>query len=59
MGRMIDVSPGEEQVIKILKSLKPFESIIIRADRDGKPDTYFMERTSKGVISGFAITFVK
>jgi len=53
------VTPAQRQLLEILSSLKPYERVEITADKDGKPDTFLVHRSSKMVISGFTFISVK
>lgn len=59
MDEFVKISMGQRKILDILSSLKPFERLEIVADKDGKPDTFFVHRSSKMVISGFAVVAVK
>lgn len=59
MDEFAKISPGERNLLEIVKSLKPFERVEIIADKDGKADTFFVHRQSKVIINGFAIVAVK
>ncbi len=59
MDEFQKVTPGQRIIIEILSSLKPFERLEITADRDGKPDTYLIHRSSKGIVTGFTLINLK
>lgn len=42
---MITPSPQEEFLLKVLREAKPYESVLITKDKDGKPDRYMVQRT--------------
>ena len=42
---MVDLSETEYQIFESFRSLKPMETIIIRADCQGKIDKVFIKRT--------------
>jgi hypothetical protein len=44
-----DLTDNEIKLITALRSLHPYEKIIITADKLGKPDNYLVERTWKEV----------
>ena len=45
------MTPQEQEIIDILRELKPFEVIEIHKDQLGRPDYYIVKRTQKVVIS--------
>lgn len=59
MDKFINVSPGKQKLLEILDNLHPYEEVRIVADKDGKPDTFFVVRSSKVIVSGIYITSVK
>lgn len=59
MDNFVKVSPGKQKLLEILDKLQPYEEVRVIADKDGKPDTYFVVRTSKVIISGTYLTSVK
>lgn len=59
MEEFAKITPGQRKILEILNDLKPFERVEIVADKDGKPDTLFVQRSSKTIISGMFVTFVK
>lgn len=46
----VDLSGAEEQIIKIIRSLKPFQRIEIMADGQGRPDVYIVLEASKRMV---------
>jgi len=46
---MNDLTENEIRLIQVLRSLHPFEKIIVSADKQGKVDSYIVERTFKEV----------
>lgn len=54
-----EITPAERQIINELRTLKPFEEIRIVADKEGKPDTFYVARTSKVMLIGAEIKYVK
>ena len=40
----------EQQILDILRELKPYERVEIVKDRDGVPDSYLVHRSQKIVI---------
>jgi hypothetical protein len=46
----MDLSDSEEQLIKILRNMKPYERIEIMADAEGKPDVYMVLQSSKRMV---------
>lgn len=55
----MELSASECKIIDELRTLKPFESINIVADKDGKPGVYFTTRTSKVIITLGTMVYVK
>jgi hypothetical protein len=56
----LEVTPDEKSLILILRDqLRPFESIKITKDKDGKPNSYFVERVQKMMVSNVGITYIK
>lgn len=41
----------EQQILDILRELKPHERVEIIKDRDGVPDSYLVHRSQKIIIS--------
>jgi len=56
---MIDLSPQEEYIIKILRERRPHERIEIIKDQSGKPNTYLIHRSQKVVVNEVAIIEIK
>lgn len=46
----MDISESEQQIIKILRNLKPLQRIEIMADAQGRPDTYMVLESSKRMV---------
>lgn len=53
------VSPQEQYIINLLRELKPFEQISIVKDKEGKPDTFLIQRSQKIMVSQIKIQEVK
>ena len=49
----------EKRIIEALRTLKPFERIEITADKDGKPGTLLVHRSSKFILTFGGVTYVK
>lgn len=47
---MKELSPHELRIIAIMRSLHPFEQVVISADKEGRPDSYIVTRTYKEVL---------
>jgi hypothetical protein len=43
------LTANEVKLIAALKSLRPYEKIVITADKEGKVDTYLVERSFKEI----------
>jgi hypothetical protein len=46
-----NVSPSEKRIIEELRSLKPFEQVIITADKQGKPDRFLINYQRKIILT--------
>lgn len=44
------MTTNEEEILKVLRSLKPFEKVLIQADKGGRVDIYTLERITKVVM---------
>lgn len=44
------LSKSEQDIIEILRELRPFEIVEIVKDQCGKPDHYYVKRTQKVII---------
>jgi len=47
----MEYSPQEEYIIKLLRSLAPYEKIVIVADKDGVANRFLIQREQKILIS--------
>jgi len=45
------MTPNEQRILDIIRTLKPFERIEIQADQTGKPDYYIVHRSSKEILA--------
>jgi hypothetical protein len=50
MIQTIDLTPNEKKIIDQLRTMKPYETISIMADAQGRPDSYILTRTSKMLL---------
>jgi len=51
--RVMELTDSEKVIIDSLRSLKPMETVIIRADNQGKLDKFYIKRTeSFFVVNG-------
>ena len=41
----MEVTKNEAKLIAVLRSLQPFEKIVLSADKNGQPDNYVVERS--------------
>ena len=41
----MEVTKNEARLIAILRSLKPFEEVVLSADKNGQPDSYVVKRS--------------
>ena len=46
-----ELSENEKTIISILRDLKPYESVEIKKDRDGKPDYFLVKREQKVILT--------
>lgn len=44
-----NLTDNEQRLIAVLRSLHPYEKIVISADKEGKVDSYLVERSYKEV----------
>lgn len=47
----MEISPAEKLIIEELRNLKPFEQVIITADKEGKPNRFLINFQRKVIIS--------
>lgn len=52
------ITPQEQYILDILKSLKPYERLEVTADKDGKPNRFLIHRSQKIMVSEIKITAV-
>ena len=45
------LTSNEKEIIKYLRSLKPYERMEIVASKDGLPDNFFVTRTEKIILN--------
>ncbi len=45
------LTENEEKIIEMLREFKPYEKIEVQKDKDGKPDSYFIHRSVKIVLT--------
>lgn len=50
MDDFTKTTSAEQQILRELRTLRPMERITIVADRDGKPQTFFVERQTKFIL---------
>lgn len=48
---MMNLTRNEQELLLILRELKPYERIEIVKDKEGRPDTYLVTRTEKKIFS--------
>lgn len=46
----IVLTPSEEQIINIIRHLRPHERLEVMADASGKPDTYVITQMAKRMV---------
>ena len=44
---MMELTENEQKIIEFLRQAKPFETITIQKDANGKPDYYILTREQK------------
>ena len=49
--KLENISQNEMTIIEVLRTLKPFEQLIITADKQGKADNYLLVRSSKVLLT--------
>lgn len=55
----MELDLSEKRIIEEIRTLKPFERIEVVADKEGKPGTFLVTRTSKGILIIGAMTYSK
>ena len=45
-----ELSTHEQRLIAIVRSLHPYERVVISADKEGRPDSYIVERSFKEIL---------
>lgn len=53
------ISPQEEYLINLLRSLNPYERIEVTKDKEGKPDRFLIFRSQKIMVSEIEIREIK
>ena len=48
---VFSLSENEIEIVTMIRSLMPFEKVIVNADKNGKADNYLVERSHKVVLS--------
>lgn len=59
MSQYVDLDASERRIIEEIRTLKPFERIEIVADKEGKPATFLVTRTSKAILIVGAVQYTK
>lgn len=54
-----DLSEAEWNTVCIMRKLKPYESLSIMADGEGRPDTYIISQSSKRMVLGGKQVFMQ
>lgn len=47
---MNDLSANENEILKQLRDLRPYETLTIIADAQGRPDSFLLTRSSKVLL---------
>lgn len=55
---MNNLTDNEKILIDIIRSLLPFEEIIIIADKTGKPNNFLLKKSRKALITDTGIIYV-
>lgn len=55
---MNNLTDNEKTIIDILRSLQPFEEIIITADKAGKPNNFLIKRSRKAILTDTGIIYL-
>jgi hypothetical protein len=55
----MELTPSEKRIVDEVRTLKPFESMNIVADKDGKPGVFFTTRTTKAILILGTMNYVK
>ena len=50
MIQTFEISENEKKIVEQLRNLKPFETISITADAQGRPDSFLLTRTAKMLL---------
>lgn len=46
-----NITPNEQEVINVIRSLEPYERVEIMADNSGRLDYYIVVRTKKMILT--------
>jgi len=52
---MIELSPQEEYIVRIMRELRPFEVVEIVKDQQGRPNSYLIKRSQKIIVNEISI----
>lgn len=55
---MNTLTDNEKAIIDLLRSLQPFEQVTIGADKSGKPNNFFLQKSRKGIINDQGLTYL-
>lgn len=50
MIQTFDITENEKKIVEMLRNLKPYESVTIMADAQGRLDSYLLTRSSKVLL---------
>lgn len=56
---MEQLTENERYIIQAIRSLEPFEKIIIEADKQGKPNQFLIQRSTAVMLTDSVPIFVK
>jgi len=59
MDGFIKASPAQQKILTEIVNLKPMEYMVIIADRNGRPDTFIVHKSTKLLISGDFVSPLK
>lgn len=47
---MDQLTLAEKEIVSLLRSLLPFEKVTIETDKSGKPNTFLVSKSRKGIL---------
>ena len=55
----MELSNVENELLKVIRELRPYEKVEVSADRNGAPDFYLVSRSQKITISRLGVKFMQ